>query len=308
MSSNPNYTKKELLEEIKRLKEKRNAVILAHNYTLGEIQEIADFCGDSLELSIKAANVQADVIVFCGVRFMAETAKILSPEKTVLLPVPQAGCAMAEMITAADVRALKAAHPDAVVVCYVNSTAEVKTEVDICCTSANAHKIVSQIPADKNVIFVPDGNLGGNVANALNRNVLAYKGYCPIHNRFTVEMIAKKRQEFPNAKVFVHPECPADVVAAADAALSTGGMLKYVKESDCKEFIVGTEIGIIYRLSKENPGKTFIPLTEQAVCPDMKMCELYDVYSALKNMTEKIELSAGVIAQAKGSIERMLNS
>lgn len=308
MSTNPKFTPAELKAEIADLKAKRNAIILAHNYVLGEIQEIADFCGDSLELSIKAAECSdADTIVFCGVRFMAETAKILSPGKTVLLPTPDAGCAMADMIDLPALNKLKQQHPDAVTVCYVNSTAEVKTGVDICCTSANAERIVASIPSDKEVIMVPDGNLGANVANALNRKLIRYNGFCPIHNRFSRQMIEDRRREFPEAIVIVHPECAPEITAAADAALSTGAMLGYVKKSPAKIFIIGTEIGIIYRLRKENPDKIFIPLTEQAICPDMKKCELFDVYLALRDMKEEIVLSEEIINSARGAIEKMLS-
>ncbi|MDD4816638.1 MAG: quinolinate synthase NadA [Victivallaceae bacterium] len=305
MSSNPDFSDAELIEIIGNLKKQRNAVILAHNYVPAEIQDIADFCGDSLELSIKAADTAADVIVFCGVRFMAETAKILSPEKTVLLPVSDAGCAMAQMIDAAAVRELKRLHPGATVVCYVNSTAEVKTEVDVCCTSANAAKIVEKLKGE--VIFVPDGNLARNVAHKLKRDdIMPFKGYCPIHNRFTVEMIKKRRREFPGAPVFVHPECPPDVTAAADAALSTGMMLKYVRENPSDTFVVGTEIGIIHRLEKENPAKKFVPLTTQAVCPDMKKIGLWDVYVALRDLSEQIELDEETVKKARGPIDRMI--
>ncbi len=305
MSSNPDFSDAELIELIAGLKKQRNAVILAHNYVPAEIQDIADFCGDSLELSIKAADTAADVIVFCGVRFMAETAKILSPEKTVLLPVSDAGCAMAQMIDAAAVRELKHQHPGAAVVCYVNSTAEVKTEVDVCCTSANAAKIVDKIKGE--VIFVPDGNLARNVAKTLARNnIVPFKGYCPIHNRFTVAMIEKRRREFPGAPVFVHPECPPEVVAAADAALSTGMMLKYVRENPAELFVVGTEIGITHRLEKENPDKKFIPLTTQAVCPDMKRIGLWDVYVSLRDLTETIQLDEDTVKRARGPIDRMI--
>ena len=307
MSCNPNLTPQELREKIAELKQKRNAIILAHNYVLGEIQDIADFCGDSLELSIKAAeNTNADTIVFCGVRFMAETAKILSPGKKVLLPTPDAGCAMADMIDLNTLNKIKKQYPDAVTVCYVNSTAEVKTGVDICCTSANAERIVASIPAEKEVIMVPDGNLGANVGNALKRKIILYNGFCPIHNRFTRQMIEDRRREFPEAVVIVHPECAPDITAAADAALSTGAMLGFVKNSPAKMFIIGTEIGIIYRLRKENPDKIFIPLTEQAICPDMKKCELFDVYIALRDMKEEIILPQEVIDSARGAIEKML--
>jgi len=307
MSTNPEFTDSELSSRIAELKHRRNAVILAHNYEPAEVQDIADFCGDSLELSIKAAETGADVIVFCGVRFMAETAKILSPEKTVLLPAPDADCQMARMIDGTQLRELKKRHPHAKIVCYVNSTAEVKAEVDICCTSANAAAVAAGIKGE--ILFVPDGNLARNVARALNRtDIVPYRGYCPVHHHFTVDMIERRRREFPGAVVFVHPECPPEVVAAADAALSTGKMLKFVKDSPAKTFIVGTEIGILYRLEKENPDKIFVPLTSQAVCPDMKKCGLWDIFLALRDMREKIELPPDIVRRAVTPIERMLKA
>lgn len=305
MSTNPEFTDSELAAKIAELKLQRKAVILAHNYEPAEIQDIADVRGDSLELSIKAAETDAEVIVFCGVRFMAETAKILSPEKIVLLPAPDADCQMARMIDAARLRELKKHHPSAKTVCYVNSTAEVKAEVDICCTSANAAAVAAGIEGE--ILFVPDGNLARNVAAALNRaDIVPYRGYCPIHHHLTVEMVERRRREFPGAVVFVHPECPPEVVAAADAAMSTGKMLKFVKESPKKIFIVGTEIGMLYRLEKENPDKIFIPLSCQAVCPDMKKCGLWDVFTALRDLRERIELPPETLRLARTPIERML--
>ena len=297
----------EIIDRINKLRKEKNAIIMAHNYTFGPVQDIADFVGDSLELSRKSTEVREDVIVFCGVRFMAETAKILAPEKTVLLPVEDAGCPMADMATAEALREFKRQHPGALAVCYVNSTADVKTEVDICCTSANAEKIVGAIPEDREVIFLPDRNLGQNVANALGRKLILWEGYCPIHMRFTPEMIKRRKAEFPNAAFIVHPECPPEVVALADKALSTGGMLQFARETDSREIILGTEIGIIHRLQKENPDKVFIPLTEQAVCTDMKKVLLEDVLASLENMRIKIELDAETIAKAKAPILRMIS-
>jgi quinolinate synthase len=301
-----NY-QQEIIDKINKLRKEKNAIIMAHNYVFGPVQDIADFVGDSLELSKKAANVKEDVIVFCGVRFMAETAKILAPEKTVLLPVEDAGCPMADMVTAEALREFKKQHPGAIAVCYVNSTADVKTEVDICCTSSNAEKIVSSIPEDKEVIFLPDKNLGANVANALNRKLILWEGFCPIHMRITPEMAKRRKAEFPNAAFIVHPECPPEVVALADKALSTGGMLEFAKKTDCKEIIMGTEIGIIHRLQKENPDKTFIPLSEQGVCTDMKKVLLEDVLASLENMQTVIELDEETIKRAKKPILRMIS-
>jgi len=299
---------KEMIERINLLRKERNAVILAHNYVLGEVQDIADFVGDSLELSIKAKNTDCDVIVFCGVKFMAETAKILSPGKTVLHPVPASGCPMADMADADKLRKLKALHPGAITVCYVNSTAEVKTEVDICCTSANAAKIVAAIPADKEVIFLPDKNLGANVSIALNRPIILWPGFCPTHMRITAEMILRKKNEFPDAFVIVHPECTPDVVALADKYLSTGGMLRFARETEHKKIIVGTEQGIIHRLQRENPDKMFIPVSEQAVCPNMKMIELNDVLNSLEKMQYEIILDPDTIAKAAAPIIKMIEA
>jgi quinolinate synthase len=298
----------EIIARINKLRKEKNAVILTHNYELGEIQDIADYVGDSLGLSIEAKDVDCDVIVFCGVKFMAETAKILSPDKTVLLPVEQAGCPMADMATAEELRKFKSKHPGAVVVAYVNSTAEVKTEVDICCTSANAAEVVASIPKDKEVIFLPDRNLGANVARQLGRELILWPGFCPTHMRISREMIKQRRQEFPDAVVMVHPECAPEVVEMADASLSTGGMLKFARKTGAKQIIVGTESGIIYRLKKENPDKLFIPVSEQAICPYMKLIELKDVLRSLENMETEIVLAPEVIAKAEASILRMIET
>jgi len=296
----------EMIDEIVKLKKENNAIILAHNYVLGEVQDIADFCGDSLELSFKARDVKEDVIVFCGVKFMAETAKILSPEKIVLHPVPESGCPMADMADAEALRELKKKYPDAITVCYVNSTADVKTEVDICCTSGNAEKVVGGLPKDKQIIFLPDKCLGANVAKKLNREMILWNGFCPTHMRIQPEMIERKRKEFPEAVVMVHPECTPEVVKVADEALSTGGMLAFAKETEKKQIIVGTEMGIIHRLQKENPGKMFIPISEQAVCMNMKMINLEDVLESLRNMQYQVELDPETIRKAKLPITRML--
>ncbi len=299
-------TKKEIVERINKLRKEKNAVILVHNYQLGEVQDIGDYVGDSLGLSIQAKEAECDVIVFCGVRFMAETAKILSPDKTVLLPVAEAGCPMADMATADQLRKFKKEHPGVVAVAYVNSTAELKTEVDICCTSANAEKVVASIPEDKEIIFLPDQNLGANVARALGRELMLWPGFCPTHMRISKEMINQRKKEFPDALVIVHPECQPEIVAMADASLSTGGMLKFAAETDAKQIIVGTELGIIHRLKIENPDKIFIPVSEQAICPNMKLIELHDVLNALENMEHEIILEPEIISKAKASIERMI--
>ncbi len=297
---------KETVEKIKKLAKEKNAVILVHNYQLGEVQDVGDFVGDSLELSIKAKNTDADVIVFCGVKFMAETAKILSPSKTVLLPVEDAGCPMADMATAEGLRKMKAEHPEALAVCYINSTAEVKTECDLCCTSANAFKVVESIPADKEIIFLPDKNLGANVEIATGRKMILWPGFCPTHMRILPEFIERKKAEYPDAIVIVHPECSTEVTAMADEALSTGGMIKFVRETKAQKIIIGTEIGIIHRLRKEAPEKMFIPVSEQAVCMNMKKINLEDVLSCLENMETEITMDEDMRKKAERPILKML--
>ncbi|MBE6404197.1 MAG: quinolinate synthase NadA [Lentisphaerae bacterium] len=299
-------TNQEIVKRINDLRIKHNAVILAHNYVIGEVQDVADFVGDSLELSIKAAATQAPVIVFCGVSFMAETAKLLAPDSTVLLPEVSAGCPMADMASAEAVQALRKEHPDAVFVAYVNTTAAVKAEVDICCTSANAEKIVSSIPEDKEIVFLPDQNLGGNVMKNLNRKMILFPGYCPTHHRIEPAQLEAMRVKYPNAPIVVHPECPVEVTALADAALSTGGMLKYVKESPARQIIIGTESGIIHRLRKENPDKEFIALAPAPRCMNMKKITLESVLKSLEEMQTPVELPQALIERAKLPIERML--
>lgn len=296
----------DLIEEIKQLKAERNAVILAHNYVRPELQEIADFSGDSLELSIKAKNAKAKTIVFCGVRFMAETAKLLSPDSVVLLPNPDAGCPMADMAAADAVAAYRAAHPEAFLVAYVNTTADVKAHVDLCCTSGNAEKIIAELPEEREVLFLPDRNLGGNMNRKLDRKMKLWPGCCPTHDHVTPEMISEARAAHPGAKVLVHPECAPEVVAAADAALSTGGILKFVRESSDNAFIIGTESGILHRLRKENPDKKFYPLQPEMVCPDMKKITLENVRDCLKNMAPRVELSEEILREAVKPIEAML--
>lgn len=299
------YTEK-LRRDISSLKEKKNAIILAHNYVLGEVQDIADFVGDSLELSKRAAEVTEDVIVFCGVQFMAETAKILSPKKTVLHPVKEAGCPMADMADSIALRAFKHKYPHALSVCYVNSSADLKTEVDICCTSANAKEIIDLIPQDREIIFLPDKNLGANIARELDRPMHLWEGWCPTHMRLSAQMVEHKKKEYPDAVVISHPECRPEVVELSDYSLSTGGMLRFAKKTDAKQIIVATELGIIHRLQKENPGKQFISISEQAVCMTMKMIELEDVRRSLVEMTTQIELDDETIRKAKTPIIRMI--
>ena len=298
-----------IVEKINQQKKEKNAVILAHNYQLPEIQDIADFVGDSLGLSLQAAKTDASVIVFCGVHFMAETAKILSPQKTVLLPEKDAGCPMADMIDAAGLKALQSAHPGAITMCYVNSSAAVKALCDYCCTSANALKMAQKILSqNRNIIFVPDQNLGRHVSAQLNHDFILWEGCCPIHADMTPEDIQKARSLHPGEKVIVHPECKPSITALADIVSSTEGMARYVKNSPDSEFIIGTEIGIIHRLQKENPGKTFYPASDKAVCTDMKKINLEKVLWSLENLSYEITLSPEIAAQARLSIDRMLQT
>ena len=295
-----------LEEEIGRLKKERDAVILAHNYTRGEVQDVADHTGDSLELARLATEVDASVIVFCGVYFMAETAAILNPSKTVLIPDPSAGCPMADMITGGQLRELKAKHPDAVAVCYVNSTAEVKAECDICVTSGNAEKVMATIPRDREIIFVPDRHLGSHVSALEGREYVLWPGYCPTHARLTAKAIADARAQYPGAPVLVHPECPKDVRDAADERLSTGGMCRYARESSAGTIIVGTETGILHRLRKENPSKLFVPAGDRMVCPNMKKTTLENLAASLREMKTRVSVPEETAAKARRAIDAML--
>jgi quinolinate synthase len=295
-----------LFEKIKKLKDERKAVILAHNYQPGEIQDIADFCGDSLGLSINAAATDAQTIVFCGVEFMAETAAILSPEKTVLLPDRTAGCPLADMVTAEQLRQLKSKYPKALVVCYVNSPAEVKAESDYCCTSANAVEMVKSMPQDRRIIFVPDQHLGQFVTDRTGRDLVLWPGYCPTHVVITEDDIRNAKEEFPDAVVMAHPECTEPVKELSDQILSTGQMLKFVKNSTAKHFIVATEVGIIHALKKQNSQAEFIPASERAVCPNMKKITLDKVIGALEDMQFKITVPDEIRIKAKRSLDRMV--
>ena len=296
----------EIIEKITKLKKERNAVILVHNYQRPEVQDVADYLGDSLGLSQQAAKTDAKVIVFCGVHFMAETAAILCPDKTVIMPEVNAGCPMADMITVEKLRALKAQHPGVPVVCYVNTTAEIKAESDICCTSANAAKVVQSLP-EKEIIFVPDKYLGMYTQSKVSdKKFIYYEGFCPTHMRILPKHIEEARAKYPGAIVIVHPECRPDVIAVADQVLSTGGMVKFVKESSAKEFIIGTETGIIYRLQKENPGKKFYAATDLAVCPNMKLTTLEKVLWALEDLKTVITVPEDIRLKAKRAIDRML--
>jgi quinolinate synthase len=292
--------------KIRHQKEIRKAVILAHNYQLGEIQDIADFVGDSLDLSQRAAKTDADVIVFCGVHFMAETASILCPEKKVLLPDVNAGCPMANMITADQLREKKKEHPNAVVICYINSSAEVKAESHVCCTSANAVQIVQKFAGNNEVIFIPDQYLGSYVASKTNKKMILWPGFCPTHVKIQPQDILKLKKLYPDALLLVHPECKPEVIALADEVLSTGGMIRFVPKTLAKNIIIGTEIGLIHRLKKENPDKYFIPASEKASCPNMKRITLEKVLSALEEMEPEIKVPEQIRVKAKISVDKML--
>ena len=295
-----------IVERISELKKKHNAIILAHNYQRGEIQDVADYVGDSLGLSQQAAKTDADLIVFCGVHFMAETAAMLCPEKTVIMPDENAGCPMASMITARELREKKKLYPNVTVVCYVNSTAAVKAESDICCTSANAKKIVSSIPENEEILFVPDKSLGAYVSSCLNRKMIFWDGYCPSHHRILADQIVKLKSEYPEAKIVVHPECTPDVIALADHVASTTGIITYASGNHSKEFIIGTEIGILHRLRQENPEKTFIPVTPLSDCPNMKLNTLEKVMWSLEDLQFVVTVPEEIAVKARKAIQRML--
>jgi quinolinate synthase len=296
---------KSTAERILELKKERNAVILAHNYQRGEVQDIADFVGDSLELSQRAAKTEAAVIVFCGVHFMAETASILSPDKTVLLPDAGAGCPMANMITASQLRQKKQELPHATVVTYINSSAAVKAESDYCCTSANGVRIVQSIKNNE-ILFVPDQYLGAFIAARTGKKMTLWPGYCPTHVKILPEDIIERKKEHPKAKVVVHPECRPDVIALADEALSTSGMIRYAARPDVSELIVGTEVEILHRLNKENPGKKFIPASVKAVCPNMKKITLEKVLDSLETMSPEVKVPEEIRLKAVAAVDRML--
>lgn len=301
-----NREKEVLKEEILKLKKEHNAVLLAHNYQIPEVQDIADFLGDSLELSIKSKAVSQKSIIFAGVRFMAETAKILSPDKKVLLPVSDAGCPLAEMIEPGQLLELKREHPDAWVVSYVNTTAEVKALSDVCCTSANAVTVVKNVPVKK-VIFVPDRNLGWWVQkNVPEKEVVVWPGYCFVHEYFSLKELEESRRIHPDAEIMVHPECFKEVLMEADYVVSTSGMLIKAKESKAKKIIVGTEEGMIYRLRRENPDKEFYSLGSAKVCTNMKRTALVDLRRALVEDQYRIELSPAIIEKAQIALERMV--
>lgn len=296
---------KELIKKIKHLKREKNAIIVAHNYQYGEVQDIADFVGDSLELSKETANLKNDIIVCCGVKFMAETAKILSPNKKVLLPVKEAGCPMAEMITVEQLKELKQKHPKAKVVTYVNSNADVKALTDVCCTSANAVKIVQNIDAQE-IIFIPDKNLGSYCQRFTDKKIILWEGHCYVHSRMSPSEVKRSKMNLPEAPLLVHPECSSQIVDLADEVLSTSGMLEYVKKSSKNIFLIATEEGIIYRMKKENPNKSFFPAGIPRFCVNMKKTKLENVLQALEEEIHEIVVPKKIAEKAKMALDKML--
>jgi quinolinate synthase len=297
-----------LQEQIAVLKKERNAVILAHNYQVGEVQDAADFVGDSLGLSQQAAKTNADIIVFCGVHFMAETASVLAPTKKVLIPDLDAGCSLSDMITAEALRKWKAEHPGAVVVAYVNTTAEVKAESDYCCTSSNAVKVVESIPADKEILFVPDMYLGNFVREKTGRKIHLWPGYCGVHSRIPTERIEQLRREHPRAELLIHPECGCSTphMMKVDQMLSTEGIYNRPAVSKAPEFIVATEVGILHRLKMRYPEKVFIPASEDAICGYMKKITLEKVLWSLQDLQHEVKVPPETAAKARLAIDRMV--
>lgn len=292
-------------QEIRELLKQRNAILLAHNYMRDEVQEIADITGDSLGLSQEAAKTTKDVIVFCGVHFMAESAAILAPDKTVLLPRLDAGCPMADMITAAELLEFKALHPGVPVVTYVNSSAAVKAASDICCTSANAVKVVNSLP-DREIIFTPDRNLGQYVARFSAKKFHFWDGYCPTHERLKVDTVTALKKEHPDALFICHPECNPAVVALADHVCSTSGMYEFCRKTPATRFIIGTEAGILYRLKQESPDKEFILASPALICPNMKLTSLEDVLASLRTMKPIVSVPEEIRLAAKSALDRMI--
>jgi len=299
-----NFT--DLQNRIKKLLKEKNAILLVHYYQRGEIQDIADILGDSLALSIEAAKTDADIIVFAGVRFMAESAAILSPDKTVLLPREESGCPLADMITAPQLEKAREENPDASVVAYVNSSAEVKAHSDICCTSANAVRVVNSITDAKRVLMIPDGNLARYTSLHTDREIIPWKGYCPVHHFVTTEEVQSVKDRYPRAKFAAHPECRPEVLEMADFVGSTGGIIRFARETDAGKIIVGTELGIIHQLEKENPDKTFIPVSDKLICQDMKYITLEDIHDALVEMKHVVTVPDRIRIAANRALTRML--
>ena len=300
---------KDLKDKINALLHERKAILLAHNYQRPEVQDIADLCGDSLELSIKASQTDAAVIVFCGVHFMAETASILCPDKKVLLPAFDAGCPMADMITAEKLRQKKAeisTGKGLVVISYVNTTAEVKAESDICCTSANAIKVADSVDPDLPIFMTPDKNLAQYTKKHTRRDIAYWEGYCPIHNNLTVAQVRGTKAAHPEALFLAHPECPPEILDLADEVKSTSGMIAYAGNSESREFIIGTEVGILHPLSKANPDKSFFPADPGMICSDMKKIGLREILRALETMQPEVKVPKEIREKAKGAVDRML--
>ncbi len=296
-----------LVDKVHDLKKSRGAVILAHNYALGEVQDIADFVGGSLELVRKSAEVESGVVVMCAVHCIAETAAILCPDKAILLPDSGSLCPMANMITADELRTEKASHPGATVVCYLNSPAEAKAESDICCTADNAVRIVAAIPETEPIMFVPDQYLGDWVSTQTGRDMTLWPGYCPTHSKIMPENIVRLKTKYPEAKVLVHPECSPPVIRLADAVLNTGDMVRYPRASDAKEFIIGTDVGILHRLRKDNPDKVFVPASELARCGKMKLTTVEAILWALEDSDRQVKVPPDTAARAKKAIDRMFS-
>lgn len=292
-------------EKIRKLLKQRNAIMLAHNYQPPEIQDLADLCGDSLELSIRASNTEADVILFCGVHFMAETASILCPDKTVLLPKKNAGCPMADMITADALKEKLQQLPAMPVVTYVNSPAAVKALSTICCTSANAVQVVESLESE-NILMAPDRNLAQYTASKTDKNIHIWNGFCPIHDRLTPEDVMKAKSEHPDAVFIAHPECRLDVLALADQVVSTSGMIRYASESSHSTFIIGTEVGLLYPLQKANPDKVFLPASNTMLCEDMKKIRLQDILNSLETMAGEVKVPEDIQKPALLAVERMI--
>jgi quinolinate synthase len=287
------------------LKKELDAVIMAHNYQRPEVQDIADVTCDSLELAREATQLDAKVVVLCGVRFMAESAAILNPSRTVLLSEGTAGCPMADMINIDDLRQWKSRYPNAAVVCYVNSSAEVKAESDYCCTSANALKVVEAVPNDE-ILFIPDRNLGHYVSTKTDKRIILYPGYCNTHHRLTMEHVMRAKQEYPDAVILVHPECRAEVIALADAALSTSHMIQYVKDSSAKTFLIGTEEGLVYGMQKDNKDKTFHVISKVLICPEMKKTTLDKIAETMEFRKNVVVIPEEIRLRAKRALDLML--
>lgn len=308
---------RELIDGIKVLKEQKNAVILGHNYMVPEVQDIADYIGDSLGLSRQAAKTDAEMIIFCGVHFMAETASIISPDKRVLIPDLDAGCSLAESITVEQLREWKAEHPDAVVVSYVNTSAAIKAECDYCCTSSNAVNVINTIPEEKEILFLPDKFLGSYIEMVTGRELNIWDGCCHVHEKIGELNLSEKQEEYPNAEILIHPECGCSTSCMMKSAMyfdckdghihSTSGMLDHARDSDSEEFVVATETGILHRMRKENPGKKFYPANENSVCEFMKMITLEKLYDSLKYEQYEVKVDAALAEQAYLPIERMLS-